>query len=245
MRLDQFLVAKFNLESRHQAQRLIAEGVVEVNAKLVTKNSFLVSDTDSIEIKDKSILKFVSRGGLKLEHALKRVKLGVGGMNCLDIGQSTGGFTDCLLKAGAKHVFGVEVGHGQLHESLRLHPQITSFEKTHVLDITTETLGAEKLDLIVMDVSFISIVKIFSHLNRLAVEGTKILSLVKPQFELGPSSLNKSGVVKDASLYPLIEARIREQLGLAGFTVHDYFESQPRGTDGNLEFFVFASKDKF
>lgn len=245
MRLDQFLVTKYNLESRHQAQRLIAEGVVEVNSKVVTKNSFLVSDKDQIEIKDKSILKFVSRGGLKLEHALKRVELSVKNLVCLDIGQSTGGFTDCLLKAGAKHVYGVEVGHGQLHESLRNHPQITSFEKTHILDVTLESLGANSIDLLVMDVSFISIVKIFPHLHKMTQAGTKILSLVKPQFELGPSFLNKAGIVKDINLYPQIESRIREQLALAEFTVHDYFESEPRGTDGNLEFFVFASKNKF
>ncbi|MCB0349138.1 MAG: TlyA family RNA methyltransferase [Bdellovibrionales bacterium] len=242
MRLDQFLVQYHNLESRHQAQRLITEGVVTVNSKVVTKNSYSVSDGDKVDITDHSILKFVSRAGLKLENAISALQLDVAGAVCLDVGQSTGGFTDCLLQRGAAKICGVEVGHGQLHDNLRNHPQVTMFEKTHILDIDLNDLGVSKLDIIVMDVSFISIVKIFSHLNKLSQPGTKLMSLVKPQFEVGPSYLTKAGVVKDADLYPQVEARIKEQLGLAGFVVHNYLAASPRGTDGNQEFFVYASK---
>lgn len=241
MRLDQYIQQKFKLESRHQAQRLILEGVVQVNGRVIDKSSHTVSDIDTVEIMDRSILKYVSRGGLKLEHALKHTEVDVKDYYCLDVGQSTGGFTDCLLQAGAKHVVGVEVGHGQLHENLKDHPQMTSFEKTHILEVTKSDILKEDLDLIVVDLSFISITKVFAKLKEFSCPKTKILALVKPQFEVGSANLTKSGLVKDIESYKLVEEKIKQDLNAVGFRVLDYFHATPKGGDGNQEFFVYAS----
>jgi 23S rRNA (cytidine1920-2'-O)/16S rRNA (cytidine1409-2'-O)-methyltransferase len=241
MRLDQYIQQKFKLESRHQAQRLIVEGVVHVNGKAVDKSSYAVAETDAVEITDRSILKFVSRGGLKLEQAIKFTELNVKDYYCLDVGQSTGGFTDCLLQSGAKHIVGIEVGHGQLHENLKGHPQITNFEKTHVLEVKPADILTEELDLIVVDLSFISITKVIAKLKEFSSPKTKILALVKPQFEVGSAQLTKSGLVKDPESYDLVKDKIMLELKKNGLRSIDYFQAFPKGGDGNQEFFVFAS----
>lgn len=241
MRLDQFLQQQFQLESRHQAQRLILEGVVSVNGKVINKNSHDVESTDKIEILDRSILQYVSRGGLKLKNAMIQTAIHCKDYVCLDVGQSTGGFTDCLLQQGAKKIYGIEVGHGQLHESLRGHPQVNTLEKTHILDVLPIDIEHAVLDLIVVDVSFISLSKILRKLKELSTPNTKLLALVKPQFELNANYLNKAGIVKDPSLYKLVEDKIKQDVTDAGFRVLDYFHATPQGSDGNQEFFIFAS----
>lgn len=242
MRLDQYLQQHFNLESRHQAQRLILEGFVTVNAEVIDKNSYDVSDQDQVEITDRSILKYVSRGGLKLAHALKECALDVNGFVCLDIGQSTGGFTDCLLQEGARKVIGIEVGHGQLHHSLKGHPKIKAHDHTHILKTNVvDILDNEILDLIVVDLSFISLTKVIPKIREYMSAKTRLLALVKPQFEVGATYLSKSGLVKDPKAYALVEEVLNHSLAEQQIQKKMYFESFPRGGDGNQEFFVFAS----
>jgi 23S rRNA (cytidine1920-2'-O)/16S rRNA (cytidine1409-2'-O)-methyltransferase len=218
---------------------LIAEGLVSVNSKIVDKNAHDVDEKDEVSISDLSILKFVSRAGLKLEYALEHVKLDVQNFSCLDVGQSTGGFTDCLLQRGAKFVTGIEVGHGQLHENLKHDPRIKPLEKIHIADFVKEP--TEHFDLIVVDLSFISLTKVIKKLTSLMSQHTQLLALVKPQFEVGSAFLNKAGLVKDPELYPQIEQRIKEFLQADGLEIKDYFQAFPKGGDGNQEFFVYAA----
>jgi 23S rRNA (cytidine1920-2'-O)/16S rRNA (cytidine1409-2'-O)-methyltransferase len=198
-----------------------------------------------IEVADDAELRYVSRGGLKLEAALDHAGLTVHGMICLDVGQSTGGFTDVLLQRGAARVVGIDVGHGQLHPRLRSDPRVRALEGINARHLRPEQLGAAlpaagTFDLIVGDVSFISLTLVLPALVPLLGAVGELLMLVKPQFELQPADIGKGGLVKDPSAYDRVEARTREGCGRSGLTVLDYFASAIAGGDGNREFFVRA-----
>jgi 23S rRNA (cytidine1920-2'-O)/16S rRNA (cytidine1409-2'-O)-methyltransferase len=200
-----------------------------------------------LEIVDDAELRFVSRGGLKLDGALAHTGIDVHGMTCLDVGQSTGGFTDVLLSRGAARVVGVDVGHGQLHERLKADPRVHAFEGVNARHLERSQLGdampAGGFDLVVGDLSFISLALVLPALTPLMAAGGELLLLVKPQFELQREHIGKGGVVKDAAAYAIVESRIRTACAEAGLRVRDWFASAIEGGDGNREFFVRATGD--
>lgn len=245
MRADQLLLERGLATSRSQAQRLIAAGVRWFDGeqwRSVTKNGNELPDTAQIELLDAAEARYVSRGGLKLEGALKSAGLPVQGLLCLDVGQSTGGFTDCLLQHGAQHVVGVDVGHGQLHDNLRQDARVTAVEAVNARELTAEHVGDEPFDLITGDLSFISLTLVLPALVPLMKPGAALLMLVKPQFELQPPQIGKGGIVKDAAFYPVVEKRIRDACAELGLRVVNWFDSPIAGGDGNREFFVYATK---
>jgi 23S rRNA (cytidine1920-2'-O)/16S rRNA (cytidine1409-2'-O)-methyltransferase len=252
MRADQLLVERGLASSRAQAQRLIASGVRWFDGmawKLVAKNGDLLGDGVPLELLDAAEARYVSRGGLKLEGALAATGLQVSGRRCLDVGQSTGGFTDCLLRHGAAHVTGVDVGQGQLHASLRADPRVTCLEGINARALMATDLIAEGVDgerpagpfgLIVADVSFISLTLVLPALVPLLDEGGDLLVLVKPQFELQPGQVGKGGIVRDPALYALVEQRLRACGAELGLQVKSWLDSAVAGGDGNREFLMHA-----
>jgi len=258
MRVDQLLVHRQLASTRSQAQRLIADGVQWLSGdvwKRVVKNGDEVPEAAELRLLDDSEARFVSRGGLKLEGALKTIGLDVTGLLCLDVGQSTGGFTDCLLQRGAAQVVGVDVGQGQLHPQLRDDERVLCIEKVNARSLTaTELLElhglADKVegqfgtefDLVVGDLSFISQTLVLPAIVPLLKQGGSMLMLVKPQFELQPGQVGKGGIVTDPSMYAIVEERVRTAHTTLGLTVQAWFESPVKGGDGNREFFIYSSK---
>lgn len=252
-RLDLYLVEKGLAQSRTHAQELIEAGQVflfeDSQKRILKKASFAVlsAHEGKIEVESGPANRFVSRGGLKLEGALEKVGIQVAGLKVLDVGISTGGFTDCLLQKGAAQVLGVDVGHGQVHSSLLKNPHLTVIEGINARNLSREVAvnqatPTDKFDLVVMDVSFISISLIVPELAHFLKSEGCLLSLVKPQFEVGVDGLSKGGIVKDVSLYKEVETRIKDLCSQNGFKILDYFPSPIQGKDGNNEFFVFAKK---
>jgi 23S rRNA (cytidine1920-2'-O)/16S rRNA (cytidine1409-2'-O)-methyltransferase len=183
--------------------------------------------------------RFVSRGGLKLEGALRTTGLAVQGLRCLDVGQSSGGFTDCLLQHGAARVTGVDVGHGQLHPRLRSDPRVTAIEKRNARELARGEVGGD-FDLVTGDLSFISLTLVLPALAPLLRAGGHLLMLAKPQFELQPGQIGKGGVVRDPALYLQVEQRLRECCASLGLAVLGWHDSPITGGDGNREFFLHA-----
>lgn len=251
MRLDLFLVEKKLALSRTQAQEFIRHGFVFLKTanKLIslTKPSFDVAEelSGAIVVQSNELQKYVSRAGLKLEYALEYLNLDVNGLSVLDVGQSTGGFTDCLLQKNASLVVGIDVGQRQLHASLAKFPQIRSFENLHVKDLGIrddflKTVPSSRFDFVVMDVSFISITKVMGYLKPFLKKNGEFLFLVKPQFELGPNALDKNGIVKDTKNYAIVEKTIRNETEIIFGSVLNYFKSSVVGKDGNQEFFIYG-----
>jgi 23S rRNA (cytidine1920-2'-O)/16S rRNA (cytidine1409-2'-O)-methyltransferase len=245
MRADQLLVERGLASSRSQAQRLIASGVLWLDRggwKSVAKNGDELPAEARLQLIDSAEARYVSRGGLKLEGALKAGGIDVKGMRCLDVGQSTGGFTDCLLQHGAAHVTGVDVGHGQLHDSLRRDPRVAAVERVNARELKAQHVGAAEFDLVTGDLSFISLTLVLPALVPLLKPRGALLMLVKPQFELQPGQVGKRGVVTDASLYAVVEKRIRECCAALGLEVRGWYDSPVNGGDGNREFFIHATR---
>ena len=214
----------------------------------VAKNGDVLPPTCELQLLDNAESRYVSRGGLKLEGALRDSGLSVSGMRCLDVGQSTGGFTDCLLKQGASQVVGVDVGHGQLHPSLRSDPRVVCVERINARDLQAQDarLPESRLgfDVIVGDVSFISLTLVLPALLPLLKLGGDVLMLVKPQFELQPNDIGKGGLVKDPASYPKVEMRMREACAGLGLHVLGFWPSAIAGGDGNKEFWIGAHRDE-
>jgi 23S rRNA (cytidine1920-2'-O)/16S rRNA (cytidine1409-2'-O)-methyltransferase len=244
MRADQLLVERGLASSRSQAQRLIASGVRWLDRgawKPVAKNGDEVPAEAPLELLDSAEARYVSRGGLKLEGALKDSGVSVAGKVCLDVGQSTGGFTDCLLQQGAARVTGVDVGHGQLHARLRADARVTAVEKLNARELTADHVGCD-FDLAVGDLSFISMTLVLPAVVPVLKPGGGLLMLAKPQFELQPGQVGKHGIVTDPSLYAVVEKRVRECCAALGLQVRGWYPSAVEGGDGNREFFVYATK---
>ncbi|WP_419833417.1 TlyA family RNA methyltransferase [Endozoicomonas atrinae] len=250
-RLDLILVDQGKVSSRSRAQRLISEGRVKVRQsgdwETPGKAGQKYPDWIEIDIQQDGADQFVSRGGMKLAGALEVSGIALAGATVIDVGQSTGGFTDCALNAGASRVVGIEVGHGQLVESLRNDPRVVCLEGMNaralpstLLDYTEQRQG---FDLAVMDVSFISQTKILPSLVPLLKKGGQLLSLVKPQFEVGPGGLGKGGIVRDSSLYSEVEQSIKTCCIGLGLNIRGYFDSPITGGDGNREFFIWAQRN--
>jgi 23S rRNA (cytidine1920-2'-O)/16S rRNA (cytidine1409-2'-O)-methyltransferase len=246
MRADQLLVERGLAASRSQAQRLIAAGVRWFDGaswRPVAKNGDELPEAAQLEVLDAAESRYVSRGGLKLEGALRASGLDVRGLACLDVGQSTGGFTDCLLQHGAARVTGVDVGHSQLHDKLRRDPRVVAIEKLNARELSAEQVGAG-FDLVVGDLSFISLTLVLPALVPLLKAGGQLLMLVKPQFELQPAQIGKGGIVRDASLYVEVEQRLRDCCASLGLQVLGWHDSPITGGDGNREFFIHARRSE-
>ena len=248
MRADQLLVQRSLVPTRSVAHRLIERGAVRWHGPkgwaAIRKAGEDLADDCRIEITDDAELRFVSRGGLKLDAALTRCPLDVEGKHCLDVGQSTGGFTDVLLQRGARHVVGIDVGRAQLNPSLAADPRVTAIEGLNARDVAGSAFEAEtplhSFDIVVADLSFISLTHVLPTIARYLRSGGDALLLVKPQFELQPADIGKGGMVKSADAYPRVEQRIRGACEALSLWVRDYFGSPVAGGDGNLEFFVWA-----
>jgi len=242
MRADQLLVDRGLAATRSQAQRLIASGVQWFDGaawKPVAKNGDELPPTAQLQLLDTAESRYVSRGGLKLEGALRSAALDVTGWTCLDVGQSTGGFTDCLLQQGAARVVGVDVGHGQMHPKLRANPRVQAIEKCNARELHERHVGSG-FDLVTGDLSFISLTLVLPALAPLLQPGGQLLMLAKPQFELQPGQVGKGGVVRDASLYAQVEQRLRACCAALGLQVAGWYDSPIHGGDGNREFFIHA-----
>ena len=254
LRADQLLVERGLASSRSQAQRLIASGVqwlAPAGWKAVAKNGDELPQEAEIELLDLAQARYVSRGGLKLESALKTAAINVQGRHCLDVGQSTGGFTDCLLQQGAAQVVGIDVGQGQLHASIRAHDRVICIEQVNARNLDSKAWiagedrpenAAAQFDLVVADLSFISLTLVLPAIAPLARPGADLLLLVKPQFELQPAQIGKHGLVKDPASYAVVEQRIRDCCAALGLSVRGWFDSAITGGDGNREFFVHAKQ---
>ncbi len=276
MRADQLLVERGLAASRSQAVRLIAGGLRWRDAgttddwRSVVKNRDDIPESAELELDDAAESRYVSRGGLKLEGALAATGIDVRGKHCLDIGQSTGGFTDCLLQQGAAHVVGVDVGHGQLHARIRDDERVTAIEQVNARALSAGDLfgndgdeldegegegdsdsvaplgkGGENseradFDLVVADLSFISLTLVLPALVPFLASGGDMLMLVKPQFELQPGQVGKGGIVRDPSMYDVVEARLREACAALDLRVVHWIDSPIAGGDGNREFFIHA-----
>lgn len=244
MRADQLLVERGLAASRSQAQRLIAAGVRWFDGaawKPVAKNGDELPPAAQLQLLDTAESRYVSRGGLKLEGALRSAGLDVRGWTCLDVGQSTGGFTDCLLQHGAARVTGVDVGHGQLHAKLRREPRVVAIEKLNARELSAEQVGGD-FDLVTGDLSFISLTLVLPALAPLLKSGGHLLMLAKPQFELQPGQVGKGGVVRDPALYAEVEKRLRDACAALGLQVVGWHDSPIAGGDGNREFFIHAKR---
>jgi 23S rRNA (cytidine1920-2'-O)/16S rRNA (cytidine1409-2'-O)-methyltransferase len=249
-RIDIAIVEWGFFESRNKAQNAIEEGLVFLKDQQITKSNqdidFTLENKNSIRVESGQSNKYVSRGGIKMDGALKKINLNISGFRVLDIGLSTGGFSDCLLQKGVKEIVGIDVGHKQIHPSLLMNPKLYAFEGVHVKNLTKEFFSSKGLgdqfDFLVCDVSFISLKNVLPCAAPFLKHGGGALFLVKPQFELSKEDLSKGGVVKDESLFQRVEKLIKSLFEDLQFTVVDYFESSITGTDGNQEFFIYALK---
>lgn len=246
LRADALLVQTGLAASRTQAQRLIAEGRVLHNGKAIAKPSLELTPDAPLDVVEDESDRYVSRGGLKLAGALQQCGIEVRGKTCLDVGQSTGGFTDCLLQADADRVVGVDVGHGQLHARLKDDTRVVALEGINCRALTAADLGntlpASGFDLIVGDVSFISMTLVLPQLPALLAGDGDLLLLIKPQFEVGPENIGRGGIVRNSALYSKVEDKLRTTAKTLGLTVHRWLDSPITGGDGNREFFIWLKK---
>ncbi|MBI4776833.1 MAG: TlyA family RNA methyltransferase [Deltaproteobacteria bacterium] len=236
LRADERLVREGLAATRSKAQALILSGSVYAGGELVSKAGTRIEDTVRLEVKSR-IPSYVSRGGNKLEGAIQSFGISVAGLAALDVGASTGGFTDCLLKHGARKVFAVDVGHGQLDWSLRNDPRVVVLEKTNARNLTKSTLG-ESIAIAVIDASFISLTLLIPPvLNVLEPRGL-VVALIKPQFEVGRAEVGKGGVVKDPEKHLRVCRKIEEFVLELGCEPVGVIESPLLGPKGNKEFFI-------
>src|SRR5213082_3702620 len=239
LRLDQLLVGKGLFPSREQARRAVMAGDVKVGTRIVLKPSELLEEEAPVSIKPTP--KYVGRGALKLESALDYFKIDVHEKTVLDIGASTGGFTDCMLQRGAGKVYAIDVGHGQLAWKIRNDPRVTVFEKTNARTITPSLIG-EAASVCVIDVSFISLTLILPNAFQLVSASGIVLALIKPQFELERTDVGRGGIVRDASLHEKAQEKIASFVEASGHEVIGLAASVVAGEDGNREFFICARK---
>ena len=235
-RLDVLLVKKNLAESREKAKAIILSGNVFVDGKKEDKAKTKVDDAAFIEILGNT-LRYVSRGGLKLEKAVEEFGLDLYNKVCMDVGASTGGFTDCMLQNGAAKVYGVDVGHGQLAEKLRMDQRVICMEKTNIRYITEMEIG-EKIDFVSIDVSFISLTKVLLPVKALLSEAAQMVCLIKPQFEAGKEQVGKKGVVRDPIIHKKVICGVMEYAKEIGINLLHLDFSPIKGPEGNIEYLL-------
>ena len=241
VRLDVYLFENSLVESREKGKALIMEGVVFVDNQKVDKPGFQVKDGAKVEVRGET-LKYVSRGGLKLEKAMENFNLSLINKICADIGASTGGFTDCMLQNGATKVYSVDVGYGQLAWKLRTDERVVNLERTNFRYCTKEQIP-DSLDFASVDVSFISLTKILPVLKTLMKENAECVCLIKPQFEAGREKVGKKGVVREASTHLEVVNKISDFALSLGFSVENLEFSPIKGPQGNIEYLIHLVND--
>lgn len=239
-RLDVLLVKRNLAESREKAKALIMAGIVYVDGQKEDKAGTAFEDTVSLEVRG-STLKYVSRGGLKLEKAMSRFGLLLDGKVCMDVGSSTGGFTDCMLQNGAVKVYAVDVGHGQLAWKLRNDSRVICMEKTNIRYVTPEQIP-EPIDFASIDVSFISLTKVLGPVKALLRDGGRIVCLIKPQFEAGREKVGKKGVVRDPKVHEEVIRKVIDYAQSISFRVLHLEFSPIKGPEGNIEYLLHLVK---
>ena len=238
MRLDQYLVEKGLFESRNKAKTAIDSNLISVNGKVITKSSFDVLDSDNVEIVGE-VCPYVSRGGYKLKKAIYAFYLDFKDKVIVDIGASTGGFTDCALQNGASKVYSIDVGSNQLAEKLRIDERVISLEQTNIQDIP---YFPEKIDYFVMDVSFVSIEYLMKDINRFITDDNKLVCLIKPQFEVGKVHM-KNGIVKERTIHINVIENIIKDLAQYGLGISKLVPSPILGGSGNKEFLCLIERN--
>jgi 23S rRNA (cytidine1920-2'-O)/16S rRNA (cytidine1409-2'-O)-methyltransferase len=245
-RLDKLLVDRGLVPSRERAQALILAGKVLVDEQKLSKSGAAVDSAARIRLLEPD-LKYVSRGGLKLEKALDHWRIAVEGLTCIDVGASTGGFTDCLLQRGASTVIAIDTGYGQLDFRIRQNPRVSLLEKTNARHLLAADLGDRQADLIVMDVSFISATLVLPAVIAAAFpadaalrQGRRLLVLVKPQFEAGREHVGKGGIVRDEAAQLAAVAKVTGAVLALGAERTDFIDSPILGAEGNREFLLYA-----
>lgn len=241
-RIDNLLVSKGYFSTRQKAKYAIEKECIYVNGELIKKSSKVFNDEEiNIEIRGET-LQFVSRGGLKLDKAIKEFKLDLNEKICVDIGASTGGFTDCMLQNGARKVYSIDVGHGQLDEKLKQDEKVVNLEGTNIKDIDINNF--EKADFISIDVSFISLTNVLDKAYNLLKNNGDIVILIKPQFEAGKECINKNGVVKDKKTHQKVIEKVLLVANSLGFNIKVIDYSPIKGPAGNIEYIVHMGKSK-
>ncbi|MBS1484642.1 MAG: TlyA family RNA methyltransferase [Clostridium sp.] len=236
-RLDVLMVQRSLAESREKAKALIMSGIVYVNGQKEDKAGTSFDDTAKIEVRG-STLKYVSRGGLKLEKAMSHFGVELEGKVCMDVGASTGGFTDCMLQNGAVKVYSVDVGHGQLAWKLRNDDRVVCMEKTNIRYVTPEDIG-DRIRFASIDVSFISLTKVLGPVKALLTEDGQIVCLIKPQFEAGREKVGKKGVVREKSVHLEVIRMVIQYALSIGFEVLNLEYSPIKGPEGNIEYLLY------
>ena len=239
-RLDVELVDRGLVQSRERAKVVIMEGLVYVNGQKSDKAGTPVKEDDRIEVRGET-LRYVSRGGKKLEKAMQVFPVVLEGCTCMDIGASTGGFTDCMLQNGAVKVYAVDVGYGQLAWSLRTDERVVNLERTNIRYITEEQVP-QPVDFISVDVSFISLTLVLPVAHRLLKDGAQMVCLVKPQFEAGKDKVGKKGVVRDPQIHREVIRKCIDGAAELGFWVRGLDFSPIKGPEGNIEYLMFLQK---
>lgn len=241
LRLDQLLYKKGITESRQKARALILEGKVIVNGQKIEKPGTLVEETAEITISGEA-LPYVSRGGLKLESALKEFSVDVKDKVAMDIGAGTGGFTDCLLQHGAKRVYAVDVGYGQLAWKLRTDPRVIPIERTNIRYMPREKIP-EEIDIATVDVSFISLKLVIPKVLEFLKPRGEIIALIKPQFEVGKDEVDRGGVIKDPEKRKKVVQEIKNFFESLNLKVTGIIQSPIVGQKGNIEYLIYATAD--
>jgi 23S rRNA (cytidine1920-2'-O)/16S rRNA (cytidine1409-2'-O)-methyltransferase len=239
-RLDKLLLERGLAESRARAQALILAGQVLVDEQRIDKPGHLIDPASRIRIKGEK-LRYVSRGGLKLEAALREFDVNPAGKNCLDVGASTGGFTDCLLQHGAARVWALDVGHNQLDWRIRQDPRVEVMEGVNARGISPEMFPV-RFDLATVDVSFISLAKVLPAVKDCLTENAEVIALVKPQFEVGKGEVGKGGIVTDPAKHRRVLIEVVEAANASGLDAISVIESPITGAEGNREYLIYLSE---
>ncbi|NDL66262.1 TlyA family RNA methyltransferase [Anaerotalea alkaliphila] len=240
-RLDMLLVAKGLVESREKAKTLVMSGNVYVNGQKEDKAGTRVDIAADVQVRQNPN-PYVSRGGLKLEKAIRRFGIGLEGKTCMDVGASTGGFTDCMLQNGAAKVYSVDVGYGQFAWKLRQDPRVVCMEKTNIRYVTREQVP-DPIDFASIDVSFISLVKVLDPVQKLLAPGGGVVCLIKPQFEAGRENVGKKGVVRDFAVHREVILKVAGFARGLGFSVRALDHSPIKGPEGNIEYLLFLEME--